>query len=193
MAFAIECWHCRLVRKTKNNRKTLIFYPMKTFILLFAGLLLTAGLYAQEFDTSEFKTPQKEQTATSENTTSTANTEAQVRQLLPLSSWEFYLSLIVLGFGTLVLAFEVVLIWKRKIKEDNTVKFIIVTLIITATLFLITAGYDNNQIAPAMGLLGTIAGYLLGKQEKEEKQENEVKNKKQAPDEPPKTNDNEKK
>ena len=43
------------------------------------------------------------------------------------------------------------------------VTFILITLIITATLFLITAGYDNNQIAPAIGLFGTVAGYLLGK------------------------------
>ena len=96
---------------------------------------------------------------------------AQVLELLPISSWEFYLSLVVLGFGALVLVLEVILIWKRKISEDNTVKFIVVTLIITSMLFLITAGYDNNQIAPAMGLLGTIAGYLLGKQESEKKEE----------------------
>ncbi len=43
------------------------------------------------------------------------------------------------------------------------VKFVTITLIIISTLFLITAGYSNNQIAPAVGLLGTIAGYLLGR------------------------------
>jgi hypothetical protein len=50
-----------------------------------------------------------------------------------------------------------------------------VTLIIVGTLFAITAGFDSNQIAPAMGLFGTIAGYLLGKRatlsEKSEKRE----------------------
>jgi hypothetical protein len=30
-------------------------------------------------------------------------------------------------------------------------------------MFLITAGYTSDQIAPMIGLLGTIAGYLLGK------------------------------
>lgn len=82
---------------------------------------------------------------------------------LTISSYEFMLSLIVLGFGFFALLLEVWLIHKKTIDQDNIVKFIVVTLIITATLFLITAGYDNNQIAPAMGLLGTIAGYLLGK------------------------------
>lgn len=38
------------------------------------------------------------------------------------------------------------------------------TLVVTAGLFLITAGYSETQIAPMMGLLGTIAGYLLGKE-----------------------------
>ena len=86
-----------------------------------------------------------------------------ISELTPLSSYEFFLSLLVLCFGFFALLLEVWLIQKNKIDQDNTVKFIVITLIITATLFLITAGYNNNQIAPAMGLLGTIAGYLLGK------------------------------
>jgi hypothetical protein len=38
-----------------------------------------------------------------------------------------------------------------------------VTIIITAGLFLMTAGYSSEQIAPMYGLLGTVVGYLLGK------------------------------
>ena len=38
-----------------------------------------------------------------------------------------------------------------------------VTLIVVSSLFIITAGYSSEQIAPAMGLFGTIAGYLLGR------------------------------
>jgi hypothetical protein len=37
-------------------------------------------------------------------------------------------------------------------------------LIISSSIFLIVAGYTSQQIAPAMGLLGTLAGYLLGKE-----------------------------
>ena len=33
-----------------------------------------------------------------------------------------------------------------------------------AGLFLIFAGYSQDQMAPMMGLLGTVAGYLLGKE-----------------------------
>lgn len=81
----------------------------------------------------------------------------------PLSSYEFYLSMIVIGFGLLALLIEFILIIKKRISQENTIKFVVITLIITSILFLITAGYSNDQIAPAMGLLGTIAGYLLGK------------------------------
>lgn len=138
---------------------------MKAVIVLIFGLLLTCSIVAQTFDTTEYPDAKKEQT-----TQTNQNEQARmVTELRPISSWEFSLSLIVLGFGTLVIALEVILVFKRRISEENIVKFIVVTLIITATLFLITAGYNNNQIAPAMGLLGTIAGYLLGRQDKTEK------------------------
>lgn len=81
----------------------------------------------------------------------------------PLSSLTFYLSILVLLFGLIVMGLEVYLIATGKIIPDHSIKFITVTLIVTSTLFLITAGYSNNQIAPATGLLGTIAGYLLGR------------------------------
>jgi hypothetical protein len=39
--------------------------------------------------------------------------------------------------------------------------------VVIAGLFLITADYLENQSVPMMGLLGTVAGYLLGKGENE--------------------------
>ena len=91
-----------------------------------------------------------------------------------MTSVEFQLSMAVLIFGLVIIGLEIFLIQKRNIDSDTLVKFIIVTLIVTGTLFLITAGYDNNQIAPAAGLFGTIAGYLLGKTNKNtQKNENE--------------------
>ena len=52
--------------------------------------------------------------------------------------------------------------------QGQSLKFILVTLVITSALFLIAAGFSNNQIASAMGLLGTIAGYLLGRSHSDE-------------------------
>lgn len=87
--------------------------------------------------------------------------------ITPLSDLEFILSISVLVFGLLIIILEMFLIKHKRINSDDTIKFITITLIITGTLFLITAGYSNDQIAPAVGLLGTIAGYLLGRIQKE--------------------------
>ena len=85
-----------------------------------------------------------------------------------LHSYEFYLCLVVVCFGVTLILIYTVLFLAGRINSDQIVKMSIITVIIFATLFLITCGYDNNQIAPATGLFGTIAGYLLGKLSKAE-------------------------
>jgi len=77
---------------------------------------------------------------------------------------EHRLTYAVLLFGFLIISFEMLLIKWNKIDQQDAIKFVIVTLIVIGTLFLISAGWSNDQIAPAFGLLGTIAGYMLGKQ-----------------------------
>jgi len=37
------------------------------------------------------------------------------------------------------------------------------TIIIVAALFLVASAYTQDQIAPVVGLLGTIGGFILGK------------------------------
>ena len=81
---------------------------------------------------------------------------------------ELWLSFGVLIFGFLVMLIELYLMRINRFDQGQAVKFILVTLVITSALFLITAGFSNNQIAPAMGLLGTIAGYLLGRSQLDE-------------------------
>ncbi|CAB3744738.1 hypothetical protein LMG27174_07245 [Paraburkholderia rhynchosiae] len=39
------------------------------------------------------------------------------------------------------------------------------TLVVVGILFSMTAGFDAQTVAPAIGLLGTIAGYLLGRKD----------------------------
>ena len=92
-----------------------------------------------------------------------ATTGARARDFGLMSSYEFYLSLFVLIFGLVMIILEILLIARNPMSAEVMIKFIVVTVIITATLFLITAGYDNDQIAPAVGLFGTVAGYLLGR------------------------------
>lgn len=81
----------------------------------------------------------------------------------PMSSFEFSLSVMVLGFTLIMMIGQVWLIRSKLLNPDMSYRAILVTIIIGSTLFLITAGYSNDQIAPAMGLFGTIAGYLLGR------------------------------
>lgn len=136
-------------------------YLAPMFLLLCCCICNT--LNAQQYDSVH--TPAQIDTLTASTPIVTNSPE----QVIPktgfgfMSNLEFNLSISVLFFGLLVILLEVLLIRQRFIDSNNAVKFIIVTLIVTGTLFLITAGYNNNQIAPALGLFGTVAGYLLGK------------------------------
>ena len=52
--------------------------------------------------------------------------------------------------------------WRRARSNDS-----LSTAPCPGLVFLIVAGYTEKQIAPVIGLLGTIAGYLLGKSSSE--------------------------
>jgi hypothetical protein len=59
-----------------------------------------------------------------------------------------------------------ILIWsirKNEHRPEDISRPIIVITVIIGTLILVTAGYSNEQIAPAFGLFGTIIGYMLGR------------------------------
>jgi len=77
---------------------------------------------------------------------------------------EIYLSLGVLLFGLIILGLEVgVLLRQNQGWGINSTRIVGLTLVVVSGVFLITAGYSETQIAPMIGLLGTIVGYLLGK------------------------------
>lgn len=92
-----------------------------------------------------------------------------------LSSPEFFLSLLVIIFGVVTLAFEYALIRTKPFDSTDVLKVLAVTLIVVGTLFVITAGFSSQQIAPAMGLFGTIAGYLLGRSSQKNRHDGERK------------------
>jgi hypothetical protein len=74
------------------------------------------------------------------------------------------LSFGVLAFGLLLVILMGFIIYKKNSKWDQeATRIFAVSVIVTAGLFLIAAGYSDQQIAPMFGLLGTIIGYLLGK------------------------------
>ena len=70
----------------------------------------------------------------------------------------------VLIFGIFVMMLITYLVRHGK-STESVLRIFGTILIIISALFLIVAGYSDKQIAPVLGLLGTIAGYLLGKEE----------------------------
>lgn len=91
-----------------------------------------------------------------------SNTDSVI--IKPRSEIEIYLSLGVLAFGLILIIFTGIVALKRNSGWDpEATRIFAVSVIVTAGLFLITAGYSDQQIAPMFGLLGTIIGYLLGK------------------------------
>jgi len=80
------------------------------------------------------------------------------------SDIEIQLTYGVLVFGTFIIILQFVLMLRAKFNSETMIKMSTVTLVIVSTLFVITAGFDSRQIAPAMGLFGTIVGYVLGRE-----------------------------
>lgn len=70
----------------------------------------------------------------------------------------------VLLFGIFVLILQLFLIKKNDTRWDATMilRFNLIGVVLIAGLLLVVAGYSELQIASMMGLLGTVAGYLLG-------------------------------
>lgn len=83
-----------------------------------------------------------------------------------LTNREIYLTTAVLCFSLVVIFFNFVLLWKvpEVITPENLLVNFTITLIVVGTMYLITAGFSGDDIAPALGLFGTLVGYLLGRE-----------------------------
>jgi hypothetical protein len=81
--------------------------------------------------------------------------------------YEFWLTCVILVAG-LVFAYLAVSFLRQIHREEleHATRAMTILFVIIATMVLITAGYNNEQIAPAFGLFGTIVGYILGRGEK---------------------------
>jgi hypothetical protein len=78
--------------------------------------------------------------------------------------YEFWLTCLIGLIGLTVIG---LLVWSvtrsRNYRPDELTRPVIIVTVIIGTLILVTAGYSNEQIAPAFGLFGTIVGYILGR------------------------------
>jgi hypothetical protein len=78
--------------------------------------------------------------------------------------YEFWLTCVIGVTGLLIMGILISSIRKNeRIRPEDITRPIIVITVIMGTLILVTAGYSNEQIAPAFGLFGTIIGYMLGR------------------------------
>ncbi|PSO30609.1 hypothetical protein C7G41_17420 [Bradyrhizobium sp. MOS002] len=78
--------------------------------------------------------------------------------------YEFWLTCLIATLGLAIIA--VLIQGIRRIspaRPEDITRPVIVLTVIVGTLILVTAGYSNEQIAPAFGLFGTIVGYMLGR------------------------------
>jgi hypothetical protein len=91
----------------------------------------------------------------------------------------FWLAVGVLVFGALVLMAEYLLtllaIRQQGPGKDDEAgdagrRYILITLVIVATVFLTVSHVDDQHIAPAVSLFGVIAGYLLGRGDRKQDQ-----------------------
>jgi hypothetical protein len=132
-------------------------------------LILPLHLYGKTGDSNNEATlnnpPPTDTSATGATSipTISAITATSSHSASPFQSFEFMLSVTVLLFGLIVIGLEVFLASKGIIDSDHIFKCVIPTLVITGSIVLITAGYSNNQITGASGILGSIAGYMVAK------------------------------
>jgi hypothetical protein len=101
--------------------------------------------------------------ATVKETQAPTSERVATNESLGRTLYETVLSVAVLLFGFLIIALEVVvMLWLQKGWGAQSVRIVVITLIVTAALLLIVAGYSEKQIAPVIGLFGTIVGFVLG-------------------------------
>lgn len=152
----------------KKNFKALIFF----ILFIVCSCLLTINATAQQ-DSSDnvnlidsqrlnddIKAPPDMQDQEANADPSNLG-NANVADISRMSLREFNLSLVILVFGFIVLMAEFLLLRKVPCNAEQLLRIFGITLIVMGALLIIPAGFNAQAIAPAMGLLGTIAGYLL--------------------------------
>ena len=140
------------------------FLSTAILILFLAELAVSQPDEVISSNTSASQTGSDQEFGPIESAISSETASNTDRVLKPRSNLELYLSLGVLTFGLILIIFTGIVAYKKNSGWDQeATRIFSVSIIVTAGLFLMTAGYSDQQVAPMFGLLGTIVGYLLGK------------------------------
>jgi hypothetical protein len=111
----------------------------------------------------------------------TATRETAVRgssDFAPTQSQLYELGFVAL-IGLATLGVQALVLFRNRAPVSDATRMTMITLIITLAVGTLVMGYDEKQIAPVLGLFGSIAGYLLGRGERAEERRSE-----QGPKEP---------
>jgi hypothetical protein len=141
---------------------------MKRGLLVLIALVSFCRLLSIEaFGQTEIASPTETPTATSPARTRIppASHAEQLGNEPFHSDREIWLSSAVLIFGILFLILTTISLFKlaERPNSGDLLKAYTISVIIIGVLFMIAAGWSNDQIAPATGLFGSIVGYLLGR------------------------------
>lgn len=82
-----------------------------------------------------------------------------------------FLAIGVLGFSCMALIMATALLWRSAAPPHQVLRVFGVITIVGFSALLLVAGYSSEQLTPIVGLFGAIAGYLLGKDSKSNKDE----------------------
>ena len=77
------------------------------------------------------------------------------------ANYSLSLAVGILVFGLIIFS---IMAWLLSRRHDHmaVLKVCALPLIIVSAIFLVIVGYSTEQIAPVLGLMGSVAGYLLG-------------------------------
>jgi hypothetical protein len=90
---------------------------------------------------------------------------------LPVSYW---IPVFLIIFGGLVIWVQYKYLLTVRPKPDVSLASFSLTLIITGTLVIISTGMNEKILGTAVGLFGTIAGYVLGRTQSGQNSENDI-------------------
>lgn len=72
-----------------------------------------------------------------------------------------HLGYITVGFACFMMLMSVLMGWQG-MPANSILRINGLILVVTSAVFLVVVGYSQEQISPVIGLLGAVAGYLLG-------------------------------
>jgi hypothetical protein len=78
---------------------------------------------------------------------------------------EFYMTAFfcILGFFVIICQFVLLLRTNDSLNASDVMRNFSTTLILIAVVALLGVGYSKDQVQPALGLFGTLLGYLMGR------------------------------